>query len=182
MGDQTPNDATSSKPERRPFLKGVLTGGLIGSLFAVGATVFANGDGQTHFWKAGSCRHGHAMRDPAAMQERASFMADWVLKRVDATEEQRTQVNAILKASIDEMLELRSQHHANRDAMRTALTQPTIDRAELERIRSAEMQLAETASNKLVASVADIAEVLTPEQRKAIADMGGRWSGHRQEM
>jgi Spy/CpxP family protein refolding chaperone len=66
--------------------------------------------------------------------------------------------------------------------MRAALTKPSIDRAELERIRSAEMQLAETASTTLVASIADIADVLDPKQRQAIADMGARWSGHRREM
>lgn len=122
------------------------------------------------------------MRDPAVMQERAGFMADWVLKRIDATEEQSVKVKATLQASISEMLALRNQHFANRDAMRAALTKPTIDRAELERIRGAEMDLAETASTTLVASIADIADVLDPEQRQAIADMGARWSGHRHEM
>jgi len=179
---QSPNDASPSKSERRPFLKGVLAGGLVSSLLAVGASVFANSDHQSHFWKAGACRQGHAMRDPAVMQERASFMADWVLKRVNATDEQSAQVKATLQATINDLLELRNQHYANRDAMRTALTKPTIDRAELERIRSAEMQLANTASTKLIASIADMADVLDPQQRQAIADMGARWSGHRHEM
>lgn len=179
MEQQHQNETSTSNSRRRPFLKGVLTGGLIGSLLAAGATVFANSDHSSHFWKAGGCRQGHAMRDPAVMQERAGFMADWVLQRVNATEEQSTQVKATLQASINEMLELRSQHHANRDAMRTALTQPTIDRAELERIRIAGMQLAETASTTLIASIADIADVLDPEQRQAIADMAARWTGHR---
>ena len=182
MDKQSPNEATTPKSRRRPFLKGVIAGGLISSMLAVGATVFANSDHQSHFWKAGSCRQGHAIRDPAVMQERAGFMADWVLKRVNATEEQNAQVKATLQASIAELLELRNQHYANRDEMRAALTRPTIDRAELERIRTAEMQLANTASTTLVGSIADIADVLDPEQRQAIADMGARWSGHRHEM
>ena len=182
MENQSHNDTATSKPRRRPFLKGLLAGGLISGLLAAGATVFANADHQSHFWKAGGCRQAHAMRDPAVMQERAGFMADWVLKRIDATEEQSAKVKATLQASIADMLELRTQHYANRDAMRAALTKPTIDRAELERIRSAEMQLAETASTTLVASIADIADVLDLEQRQAIADMGARWSGHRHEM
>lgn len=117
-----------SAPARRPFLKGLLTGGLISGLLTAGATVFANADHSPHFWKTGGCRQGHPMRDPAVMQERAGFMADWILERVNATEEQRAQVKATLQASINDMLVFRNQHHANRDAMRTALTQPTIDR------------------------------------------------------
>lgn len=179
MEKQSPNEAVTSKSERRPFLKGLVTGGLISGLLAAGATVFANNDHHSHFWKTGGCRQGHAMRDPAVLQERADFMADWVLGRVNATDAQRTQVKAALQASINQMLVLRDQHHANRDAIRAALTQPTIDRTELERIRIEEMKLAETASTTLIASIADIAEVLEPEQRQAIADMAARWSGHR---
>ncbi len=181
MEQQSPNEANTSTSRRRPFLKGVLAGGLITSLLAVGATVFANGD-HSHFWKHGGCKQGHAMRDPAVMKKRAGFMTDRFLDRVNATEEQRTQVKATVQASLDDLLELRGQHHANRDSIRAALTQPTIDRAELERIRSAEMKLAESASTTLVATIADIAEVLDPEQRKAIAEMTARWSGHRHEL
>lgn len=175
-----PKQAAAAK--RRPFLKGILAGALIGSMLAGGAAAFANGEHHSHFWKAGSCRHGNAMRDPAAMKDRADFMADRILDRVKATDQQRTQVKATLQASLEETLRLRTDHQANRAAMMAALTQPTVDRAELERIRSAEMQLAERASATLVSSMADIADALDPEQRKAIAEMATRWSGHRREL
>jgi Spy/CpxP family protein refolding chaperone len=174
---QIAKTTSQSTPSRRPFLKGLLTGGLITGLLAGGATVFANADHYSHFLKVGGCKQGHSMRDPVVMQERAGFMADWVLKRVDATEAQKSQVKATLQVSINKMLELRNQHHQNRDAMRAALTQPTVDRAELERIRVEEMKLAETASTTLVNSIADMADVLEPEQRQVIADMAARWSG-----
>ena len=122
------------------------------------------------------------MRDPAAMKERADFMAERMLDRVDATPEQRTKVKASLQASIDELLTLRGQHKANREAMVAVLTQPAIDRSELERIRSAEMQLAERASTTLTTTLADIAETLDPAQRKQIAEMAARWSGHRHDL
>jgi protein CpxP len=182
MHEQSPTQVITTAPNRRPFLKGILAGGLIASLLAGGAAAFANGEHHSHFWKAGGCRHGNAMRDPAVMKERADFMADRMLDRVKATDEQRARVKATLQASLDEMLRLRADHLANRAAMMAALTQPTVDRAELERIRSAEIQLAERASTTLVSSMADIAEALDPEQRKAIAEMAARWSGHGREL
>jgi Spy/CpxP family protein refolding chaperone len=46
-----------------------------------------------------------------------------------------------------------------------ALTQPTVDRQTLEQLRQAELQLAEAASTRIVQALADVADVLTPEQR-----------------
>lgn len=181
--ENTPVENTqAATSKRRPFLKGMLAGGLISALLAGGASVFANAEHHGHFWKAGACKSRHAMRDPVFIHERADFMADWVLDRVDASDEQRAKVKTTLKASLSELLALRTQHHANRDAMRAALTQPAIDRDELERIRSAEMQLAHSASTTFVAAMADIAEVLNPEQRKTIAEMAQRWSGRRHSL
>lgn len=179
MEQQNPIDTHSAKSKRRPFLKGILAGGLIGSLLAGGAAAFANSEHHSNFWKTGGCHKKHSMRDPSAMKERADFMAERMLDRIDATPEQRTQVKATLQTSIDELLKLRDQHHANREATLAALTQPTVDRAELERVRSAEMQLAERASATLMATLADIAEALDPEQRKKISEMAAHWTGRR---
>ena len=177
-----PAETPKGKSKRRPFLKTILAGGLIGTLLAGGAAVFANGEQHSEFRKSGGCHKKHAMRDPAAMKERADFMAERMLDRIDATPEQRTQVKATLQVSIDELLTLRGQHKANREAMVAALTQPTIDRSELERIRGAEMQLAERASTTLTKTLADVAEALEPAQRKQIAEMAARWSGHRHHL
>jgi Spy/CpxP family protein refolding chaperone len=70
---------------------------------------------------------------------------------------------------------MREQHHQNHQTMLQALTRPTIDRAALGDIRDAELQLAEEVSKRLVTSLADIAEVLTPEQRTRLAEFIGRW-------
>jgi hypothetical protein len=44
------------------------------------------------------------------------------------------------------------------------MTQPAVDRAALEELRRYELQLAETASGRIVTALADVADVLTPEQ------------------
>ncbi|UCH47825.1 MAG: Spy/CpxP family protein refolding chaperone [Betaproteobacteria bacterium] len=180
----TGSDKTGSDkidPKRRPFLKGILTGGLVGTLIAGGVGAFAQHDGPGHFFKAG-CSHRHAMRDPGVMKERADFMVEWTLSRIDATDEQRTQVKSVVKAAIDDLLQLREEHQDNRKAMIAALIEPEVDRAELDRIRNAEMSLADRASRRIVTALADSADALTPEQRAQLAEMANRWRGRRHEL
>ena len=55
------------------------------------------------------------------------------------------------------------------------LTQPNVDRATLEDLRRAELQLAESASSRIVTALADIADVLTPEQRAELVKMAERF-------
>ena len=116
------------------------------------------------------------------MKERADFMVEWTLSRIDATDEQRAQVKTVVKGAIDDLLVLREEHQANRKAMIAALIEPEVDRAELDRIRAAEMSLADQASRRIVDALADSAEALTPEQRAQLADMANRWRGRRHEL
>jgi periplasmic protein CpxP/Spy len=50
------------------------------------------------------------------------------------------------------------------------LTAPTIDRSAIERLRAEKIGLAETASKRIAQGLADAAEVLSPEQRRKVAD------------
>jgi Spy/CpxP family protein refolding chaperone len=50
-----------------------------------------------------------------------------------------------------------------------------VDRAGLEEIRKAEIALADEASKKLVQALADVSEVLTPEQRQALLEHAQRF-------
>jgi Spy/CpxP family protein refolding chaperone len=174
--NSTGSDKAGSK--RGPFLKGLLTGGLVGTLIAGGVGAFAQHEGHGQFFKAG-CSHRHAMRDPGVMKERADFMVEWTLSRIDATDEQRAEVKTVVKSAIEDLLQLREEHQANRKAMIAALIEPDVDRAELDRIRSAEISLADRASRRIVSALADSAEALTPEQRAKLAEMAGRWQGRR---
>ena len=98
------------------------------------------------------------------VRARIEFATDWILSRLEASDEQRQQVKAIVQATVQDLAPMREQHHQNHQTMLQALTQPSIDRAALGDIRDAELQLAEEVSKRLVTSLADIAEVLTPEQ------------------
>ena len=54
--------------------------------------------------------------------------------------------------------------------MLAALSEPTVDRDTLESLRMAELGLAESASGHLTKALADLADVLTPEQRRALLE------------
>ena len=155
------------KGSRRRFWLGLVSGVVLGALFATSASVYSH-------W---GWRHRHGGMDPATVSERAGFMTEWVLRKVDASDEQQEQVNAIVEATITDLFPLKDQHRANREAMRAALSQPTIDRQALENIRQSELQLVETMSSTIVEAVANAAEVLTPEQRTELAELAARFHG-----
>jgi len=67
------------------------------------------------------------------------------------------------------------EHSPNRQAFLTELARPAIDRPALERIRQEELKLAEEASGRLLKTVADMAEVLTPEQRARLGELAERF-------
>jgi Spy/CpxP family protein refolding chaperone len=50
------------------------------------------------------------------------------------------------------------------------LSAPTIDRAAIERLRVEKMQAADAVSKRMSLAFADAAEVLTPDQRKKVAE------------
>jgi Spy/CpxP family protein refolding chaperone len=149
----------------------MVTGGLLASLLVGGASIYA-------YARPSPGRRFSASRDPVDPEiasARAAFATDWILRRIDASEEQRQQVQAIVQAAVKDLLPMRDQHHQHRQDLRQALTQPTINRDALGEIRRAELQLADEASSRLVEAIADAAEVLTPEQRAKLADLATRW-------
>ena len=118
-------------------------------------------------------RFGHRM-NPEAMHEHLKVGVKWALRDVDATAEQQARMEAIVTAAVTDLHRLKGQHVANRDEFRGELGGATVDREALERIRKAELALADEASRRLVQAVGDAAEVLTPEQRQKLLERHGR--------
>jgi len=152
---------------RRKFFSGLAIGGLVGSLLATSITAWSQAQpGRGCGW------HGrHTALTPEERSARAEFATEWVLSRVDASEDQRARIRVIVQDALKDFSQLREQHAQNREAFMTALTRPTVDRDALNQIRRAELQLAESASDRLVNAVADAADVLTPEQRAKLVEL-----------
>jgi Spy/CpxP family protein refolding chaperone len=122
--------------------------------------------------------HGHRFfSDPEAAKERAGLAADWVMKTVDGSEEQRQQARRITDRVVDELQPLAAKHRGFREAIAHELAKPSVDRQELERLRQEELKLADEASRSAVAALADFAEVLKPEQRAELKEWAERFHG-----
>ena len=182
----TPDDTRSTGAQqtaqprsRRRFLTGVVTGGFLGSLLVGGLNLYSHAQPGPGWWFRAGHGPGSSWRqgayDPDMVRARIEFATDWILSRIDASDEQRQQVKAIVQAIVQDRAPMREQHHQNMHTMLQALTQPTIDRAALGDIRDAELQLGEEVSKRLVTTLANIAEVLTPEQRTRLAEFMSRW-------
>jgi Spy/CpxP family protein refolding chaperone len=105
------------------------------------------------------------------------MVVDWVLRGVDATDEQKQQAKRITDRLIDQMGPVVEKHREHREAMARELAKPEIDREALERLRKEEIALADQASKQAVASIADLGEVLTAEQRAELIAFAHRFHG-----
>jgi protein CpxP len=158
-----------SRPWRRVALA-ALVGGLMAG---AGAQAFAHGGpfggmGGRGGWGMGP--GGAADLDPAAMQRRAEAMVKFWLADVDASEAQQKRIAEIMSATMKELVPLREKHREARRQAIEALAKPQVDRSALEALRAQQLQLADQVSRRMTQSIADVAEVLTPEQRAKVAE------------
>jgi Spy/CpxP family protein refolding chaperone len=115
--------------------------------------------------------------DPDLARDHAAFMVERLLSRVDATPEQVTQVQSIVDDTLGDLFELREAGDWSPHDLAEVLTAEEIDRPALEALRRQKLAAIDTASMRIVTSLADISEVLTPAQREAVAQ---RLAEHRE--
>jgi periplasmic protein CpxP/Spy len=124
--------------------------------------------------------------DPSQMIERR---IDHMIKAIDGTPEQKTKLTQLAQAAMTDLRPLREQHMAARKKGMELLAAANIDRNALEQLRGEQMRLAESISRRMLAHMADAAEVLTPAQRSKVAERmksrgergwgrGGQHDGH----
>ena len=95
---------------------------------------------------------------------------------IDATDDQKQRLAPIVKDAAKDLVPLREKMRATRTQAVELLTQDRIDPAAIESLRAEKMRLADEASRRLTRALSDAAEVLTPEQRKTLAQ---RFERHR---
>ena len=112
----------------------------------------------------GACGHrGWSHGDDPA--ERVSHIVDRVFSKVDASDEQKARIGEIATAAWKDIAPMRDQWRDARGAAILALTGDTVDRARLESLRTDQLAALQQRSATMTKALADIAEVLTPEQR-----------------
>ena len=160
---------------------GLVGAGVLGALFAARPIAAAIQDGagrhgrfSAHFGRWG----GHGPANPEALKEHAGMATKWVLRDIEASDEQQERVTKIVSGAIDDLFRLKEKHQGNRQAFADQLGAASLDRAALEEIRKSEIALADEASKRLVQALADASEVLTPEQRLALVERAHRLHGN----
>jgi periplasmic protein CpxP/Spy len=176
MSNTTPN--SEPKPRRR-FFKRAAIATLIGGIAAgIGYKAFAHGGGYGG-WHRGGFMGGPL--DAAAVDEHLDRMLKHLYVEIDATEEQKQRLAPIVKQAAKDLLPLREKASEARKKAAELLTQDSVDRAAIETLRAEQLKLVEQGSRRFTQALADVAEVLTPAQRKELAAhfarRHGRW-GH----
>jgi Spy/CpxP family protein refolding chaperone len=173
----TPSSPAGDATPRRRFLRRTAIAGVIAAgVSALGLTAFTHAG--AHGWHRGGFMGGASL-DPAQLDERLDRMLKHFYVEIDATDAQKQRLAPLVQDAARELLPLRGRLHEARRQALELLARETVDRGALETLRAEQLALAEQASRRLVQAVADIADVLTPEQRRQLADRIARRRGHR---
>ena len=130
------------------------------------------------FGKRPPCHKNGPPPGPEEMRERAMTMTDRALDRVDATDSQRDVIVGIVERSLGDIDKFRSsaapgaKHgpHRFRQQVIDGLLKGEPDKNELESLRADAVQHFDGVSKILLTGFAEIADVLTPDQRQTLAD------------
>jgi periplasmic protein CpxP/Spy len=169
-------DPTNRRTSRGAFVVVlVAVAGLTGNMLS---TAFGQGFAWHHFGMRGGGMFG-APLTPAQIDDRIDRMTKHMAIELDATTDQQAKIAGIAKAAVGDLRTLREKAQAARTQAIALLTAPTIDRTAIERLRAEQIALAETASKRIAQALEDSAEVLSPEQRRKVADwiaLGSPWA------
>lgn len=108
--------------------------------------------------------------DQASAEQHAGWIARQFARHVDATAEQKTKINAIAVAAATDLLPLHDKMKGIHDKSVELLRQPAVSRDDIEKLRTEHMTVADAISKRIAQAIGDMAEVLTLEQRKGLAD------------
>ncbi|MEN9490138.1 MAG: hypothetical protein RJA63_587 [Pseudomonadota bacterium] len=149
---------------RRMWVIGLLTvAAAIGITLAFNAKAFSGA----------ACGQWHTQHNGAALGKHVQSAVDHTFKRAEASTEQTEHARATIKsaASTTTLSAMMAAHHAIRSGFVTQLSAPTIDRIALEALRVKALEQLETDSKTVVKLAGDLAEILSPAQRKRLAGL-----------
>ena len=106
---------------------------------------------------------------------------DRMLHGVDATPDQQTKLHAIIEAAVKDLDPIRKDLAGTRAQMTSLLAVPQVDRAAVEKLRTERVAEMDQASKRVTEALLDAADVLTPDQRKKLADTAAQWQAHRRD-
>lgn len=107
------------------------------------------------------------------------FNVDRMAKKLDLSDDQRTQIEAIIAASKQQKSDQRDKMQANREQIKELTQRSPLDEAAVRTVADAQGDLKADMIMLQAQQRAKIHAVLTDEQRAELEDMGGKKRGHR---
>ena len=152
------------------------TGTAIAAGGVFGVQAFANSQTYGHMkLYAGYSGGGHGGHhkgftdfSDAELETHIERMVKHVAIEIDASKEQQEKITALVTAVAKDLKPVHDRMRATGKEIHDLLLADTIDRTALETLRAERLAEAERISKNLVGALADVAEVLSPEQRKVL--------------
>jgi len=110
----------------------------------------------------------HGGSDARHIEMHLDHMAK-MLTKIGASEAQKAQIDGILRSAFTQLKAAKDGHHAAFGQFHEMLFAPSIDRVRIESLRAEQVKALDEASRNFATAFADAAEVLSPEQRAALA-------------
>lgn len=180
MNDETSNTMRGAGRGRwkRRVAQALVIGMGAATLAACGTPGWGGDRGGSGDWGRGGPGPGMRQHAPGGPGGPGQFdargmsrMLDRMLSRLDATPEQRSKVQAIAAAAQADLAPLHQRIGEARRKATELLTQPSVDRAALEALRADQTAVVDQISRRMTQALADVADVLTPEQRAKAREM-----------
>jgi len=172
------SESTPTPRRRLPTWAAALLGALAGGALVATASVASFSGGPLgHFGHRGG---GHGFD-----ADRVRFGVEWMLRDVDATDEQVDAITEVATTLHEDLGGMREDREVLHEAWQQALVADEVDPAAVESLRGDLVQRMDTASQQVAAALVEASAILTPEQRVALAERhrehrGGwrRFRGH----
>ena len=151
--------ANTPTQSRRRFFKLAAASTAVAGLSGFGLNALADGR-----------RQGRGPTDPARAEEHLDRMLKHMYVEIDATDAQKQKIDPIAKQAAKDLRPLREKAREARLKGVELLAADRIDRGAIEKARTESIRAADATSKRFTQALTDIAEALTPEQRKIAAD------------
>ncbi len=115
-------------------------------------------------------RHGHGGMGGGIGGGMGMHMSERMLDSVNATPEQRTQIKQIMQGAMTDLAAQREAGRALRMQAMTVFTQPNVDANAAEALRQQMLARHDQASKRMMQAMLETSRVLTPDQRRQLAE------------
>jgi protein CpxP len=143
---------------------------LFGGIPVLAAGLFFTTRAYAGGWGGCHGRHHGMAQSAEDVRDHMSRKVEWIMDELDASDAQRKQVDGIVAKRAPEFFELMKQGRAVRGSLKDALLADQVDTAKVAKAQADLDALADRASDLGVDTLLQVAQVLTPAQRKQVAE------------